>query len=134
MDPGPSHVTGPEPKTPSPGVKIKSLGSASVVAVSTPVGVGIHAVTENFTHNAAGTQNHVPTLTTNLSCGGAVSKGRDGIRRSTLLREIEPSVSRSISGIQYASQPKGQSRNQSLKVKSPEVIDGGSKGGLEVFS
>ena len=67
--PGPRHEI---ESFPSPGEYVSVVGVAVVVTVMTPTDVGMKAVMLTGFQIASGTQNHVPTLTTILSIGGAV--------------------------------------------------------------
>ena len=65
------HVSGPEPKSSSPGSKISFFGVALVVTEMMPAGVTMDAVTETGIHNNGLTQIHVPTPTNPRRAGGA---------------------------------------------------------------
>jgi hypothetical protein len=60
-------------------------GVAVVVTEIGPACVGIQAVTLTGFHAARGIQNHVPTVTTILSLGGAVRRSSEFTNRDTLL-------------------------------------------------
>ena len=79
--PGPSHHVA---SSLLPGSNRRRDGVAVTVTEMTPAGVVMYAVTEIGFHITRGTQNHVPTFTTNLSRAGAVRKTRAFSRSLTL--------------------------------------------------
>jgi hypothetical protein len=66
-----SHVSGPDPKLPSPGLKTSFFGVALVVTEMMPAGVTMDAVTATGIHNNGLTQIHVPISTNPRLAGGA---------------------------------------------------------------
>ena len=87
--PGPTQLTAPVPREPSPGSNNSRTGVAVVVAQREPVGVGTHAVTLTGDQSAGLIQNHVSTVTTPLVAGGA-NVARGGGRHASRLRPLRP--------------------------------------------